>query len=641
MTGGSRRLVALSGLAPAVLIGGLSLVQPAFLASLQHGVYDTLVGWAPVQPPSGRVVIVDIDERSLAEVGQWPWRRERIGGLVDGLRRLGAGTVALDIVFAEADRHESAAADPDATLAEMLRGGRVVLGYALTFDAEPTTASGDCVRHPVSLAVVRHELEETGEPFFQATRAICNVAALTGAAASSGFLNAAPDSDGILRRAPLLLEFNGQVYPSLALAMVSAARGTTNGILRVSNVNASSLTLDQAPGAAAVPLDGKSNLLVRFRGPKRTFPYVSAVDVLKGTVPPADIRGKLVLVGTTALGTREVVATPLDTLFTGVEVQATIADNLLQQDYYHELDSGVAIETAAVLALGGLATWLAVHVSLLWGALASVSSLGLMWAGAVALLSAHGAVLSPLLPTLGLSASLASLTAAGLLVERRRADHAGYRKVASERLMVQTLLSLVESRDPATGTHSRRTQRYTRLLADALAAHPAFREYLTPERVELLSVLAPLHDIGKVGVPDHVLHKPGRLTEDELAEMRKHPVRGRDVIISAEHAAGVRDDETLAIAKEIVYSHHEKWDGTGYPEGLRGAAIPIAGRIIAIVDVYDAMRSPRPYHRAMTHDEVIEVIARGRGAHFDPDVVDAYLRVAPQLQQLSEADALQ
>ena len=165
-----------------------------------------------------------------------------------------------------------------------------------------------------------------------------------------------------------------------------------------------------------------------------------------------------------------------------------------------------------------------------------------------------------------------------------------------------------------------------------------FRDYLTPERVELLASLAPLHDIGKVGVPDRVLNKPGGLTPEELAEMRKHPAHGRDVIVNAERAAGVRDDVTLAIAKDIVYTHHEKWDGTGYPEGLRGTAIPIPGRVMAIVDVYDAILTRRLYQAPMSQDEALAFILKGKGTHFDPAVVDAFVKFSPILHSLSMED---
>jgi response regulator RpfG family c-di-GMP phosphodiesterase len=156
----------------------------------------------------------------------------------------------------------------------------------------------------------------------------------------------------------------------------------------------------------------------------------------------------------------------------------------------------------------------------------------------------------------------------------------------------------------------------------------------------MLSGLAPLHDIGKVGVPDRLLNKPGALTEEELSEMRKHPEHGRDVILHAEQDVGVPDDVLLAMAKDIVYTHHEKWDGTGYPRGLRGRAIPLVGRLIALVDVYDAITTRRTYREPMSHEQAVAFIADGRGTHFDPEIVDAFLEVAPTLGRLmAESDS--
>jgi putative two-component system response regulator len=240
--------------------------------------------------------------------------------------------------------------------------------------------------------------------------------------------------------------------------------------------------------------------------------------------------------------------------------------------------------------------------------------------------------------TLALIGVLGGLAVAGLSVEHEDTQQARRERSDSQRLMVETLLSLVEMRDTETGRHSRRTQEYTRILADELSPLPAFRDYLTPERMALLSTLAPLHDIGKVGISDRVLLKPGPLTSEELAEMRQHPVYGRNVIINAERAAGVRDDVTMAVAKDIVYSHHERWDGSGYPERLSGRSIPIPGRIIAIIDLYDALLSSRPYHQARTHAAAIAFIAARRGTHFDPDVVDACLRVAHKLEAVPRGE---
>lgn len=621
--------ILLCGLVPTLVAAVLCVNRPAFVSSLEYGVYDALVRSARTTPPGGHVVVVGIDDKSLSAFGQWPWRRDVIARLVTGLRELGASAIALDVIFPERDRQEGTDTNTDAVLADTFRSGRVVLGYAMTFDAP--AGSEACARHPLGLAIVHRE-DEPGDPFFRATGAVCSLPGLTEAAGASGFLNAAPDSDGRLRRVPLLLALGGRVYPGLALAAVAAASGTHDMTLRVVNANSSWLML----GRYHVPLDGRSNLLLRFRGPRRTFPYVSAADVLGGRASAEAFKDTLVFVGTTALGTRDVVSTPLDTLFAGVEVQATVADNLLQQDSLYRPEHGVAIETGVVLVLGVVTTRLVAQFGLAWGLLPAAACLAALWGGAAFVISRQGAFFSPLFPSIGLLSASAAMTVAGLTTERRRADRAGVDKARSRRLMIQTLLSLTEVRDAETGRHSRRTQQYARVLAEQLATDPGFREYLTPDRIELLSALAPLHDIGKVGIPDRLLQKPGPLTPEELEEMRKHPGYGHDVLANAERDSGVHDDVTLAMAKDIAYTHHEKWDGTGYPRGLRGTEIPVAGRLMAVVDVYDATTTRRLYVTPMSQDDAIAFIVKGSGTHFDPAVVEAFLKAAPQLRHLSE-----
>jgi hypothetical protein len=486
------------------------------------------------------------------------------------------------------------------------------------------------VLHPLGLAVV-HPQEDTGyAPFFQATGAVCSLPMLAAASGASGFLNAAPDADGILRRVPLVAQYNGRIYPGLALASVAAATGARDLALRVLNANSAALSIDDR----VVPVDGRSNLLLRYRGQKRTFPYVSAADVLEGHVADGRLRGKIVFVGTTALGTREVVATPLDTLFAGVEVQATVADNLLRQDFLWRAGPGAALETQLVVVLGLAVALLVVSRGLTTGLLAAALGVAALWLGATWHLSARGAFISPLYPTLGVVFALMTMTLARVVVERRRAETAAVERTAAQHLMVQSLLSLTETRDGETGRHSFRTQHFTRLLAGHLSRHPRFRGYLTPERIDLLASLAPLHDIGKVGIPDRILNKPGPLTPEELAHMRTHPALGHEVIVRAEQQVGVRDHVILSMAKDIVFTHHERWDGSGYPQGLRGTDIPIAGRVLAIVDAYDAMVARTLYQAPISHDDAVRVINTNRGTHFDPDVVDAFLAVAADFRRV-------
>jgi adenylate cyclase len=631
MSRSDRRLALACGLVPTLLAAVLALIRPSLLAHVEYDVYDTLVRSVTPADPTGRVVVVDVDEKSLSAVGQWPWRRDVVASLVDRLRGLGAASIGVDVIFAEPDRDSTGTLQPDAVLAASLREGGVVLGYAMRFDdAGGAASTGSCVRHPLGLAVVTPPGHEA-QPVFHATGAVCSLPQLNEAAGRSGFLNAAPDADGILRRVPVLMGVDGHLYPSLALATVASLSRTDSAVLTVTNDNASTLRL----GDREIPLDGRGNLLVRYRGEKQTFPYISAADVMQGRVPRQAIDGKLVFLGTTALGTREVVATPLDTLFAGVEVQATVADNLLRGDFVARPESAGAIETELVIALGLLATVLLARVGPTWGAVGATGGVVLLWIGAAQLLAVFGAFISPLYPTLGIGGTVAAMTVARVTFERRRADTAGEATAASQRLMVQSLLSLTGIRDLETGKHSSRTEHYTRVLAEQLARNPNYAGYLTPERVSLLASLAPLHDIGKVGIPDHILHKSGGLTGEERAEMKRHPEYGRAVIENAEKEAGVHDDVILSLAKEIVYTHHEKWDGTGYPQGLKGTDIPIPGRVMAVVDVWDAVRSNRPYHRPLSAHEAVELIRKGRGTHFDPAVVDAFEQVVDVMEGLS------
>jgi len=188
--------------------------------------------------------------------------------------------------------------------------------------------------------------------------------------------------------------------------------------------------------------------------------------------------------------------------------------------------------------------------------------------------------------------------------------------------------ALAETRDPETGNHIRRTQHYVKLLAEQLMSHPGFAWFLTPENITLLYKTAPLHDIGKVGIADHILLKPGKLTEDEFEQMKRHTLYGRNAIAAAEGAMQGEEDNFLVFAKEITYSHHEKWDGTGYPEGLAGHDIPISARLMAVADVYDALISRRVYKPPFSHEKAVSIIQDGKESHLDPDMVDVFMESA-------------
>lgn len=205
---------------------------------------------------------------------------------------------------------------------------------------------------------------------------------------------------------------------------------------------------------------------------------------------------------------------------------------------------------------------------------------------------------------------------------------------AIQDVTIHAMASLAETRDNETGNHIRRTQHYVRALAIALQQHPRFRSQLDDATIDLLFKSAPLHDIGKVGIPDSILLKPGPFEPHEFEIMKTHTTLGRDTIQHAEDALGM-PVAFLSHAKEIAYGHQEKWDGSGYPQGLAGEAIPLSARIMAVADVYDALLSRRVYKKAMPHDEAVAIMRDGRGTHFDPDILDAFLELLPEFQSIS------
>ena len=203
-----------------------------------------------------------------------------------------------------------------------------------------------------------------------------------------------------------------------------------------------------------------------------------------------------------------------------------------------------------------------------------------------------------------------------------------------QHVTIAALTALAETRDNETGNHIQRTQHYVRALALRLQNHPRFASFLTASTIEMLFRSAPLHDIGKVGIPDRILLKPGRFEPEEMAIMKTHTTLGRDVIEQAERLIGAKVG-FLTIAKEIAYSHQEKWDGSGYPEGLAGEAIPVSARLMALADVYDAIISRRVYKEGMSHASAVHIITQGRGQHFDPDIVDAFLAILDEFQDIA------
>ena len=203
---------------------------------------------------------------------------------------------------------------------------------------------------------------------------------------------------------------------------------------------------------------------------------------------------------------------------------------------------------------------------------------------------------------------------------------------ASQIATIHALVKSAESRDDDTGAHIERTSAYCRLIAEKLREAGVYRGVIDDHYAENLAKASPLHDIGKVGIPDAILLKPGRLTDGEFAVMKTHVTIGFNTLASVEKS--YQENAFLKLGMEIAKNHHEKWDGSGYMNGMSGEDIPLSARIMALSDVYDALRSKRVYKEGFSHEKSVDIIAQGRGSHFDPAIADAFLDHHPLFREI-------
>ena len=644
----SRRIL-LYGILFSFILFFASLAKPNLTDFLHNRVYDALLSSNTGQPSSAPV-IVDIDEKSLRQYGQWPWPRYRVAMLLDKLRDMRALSIGLDMMFAEEDRtsiemigkelsHDLGIQigfkeiphdlrNSDRRLADSLSRGNVVLGYQFLFEEGPD--SKNCLLHPLHVNQLGHVREEESLGHFIKARGVsCNLKTLSQAAGASGFFNVSPDPDGILRRVPLVIEHQGKFYPSLALATVMRSLGMRDVLLKTDEGAAGSLCLNKT----VIPLTSKGSLLIRFRGKNKTFQYISAADVLSGRVPKGKIQDKIVFVGTSASGMKEIRSTPLDPVFPGVEIHATVVDNILKRDFLSRPKWAPGLESLLALGLGLLSTLVLAWTGAGWSSLLLGGMGAGVWQASAWTFRTEGIFISPVLSLIVLVCNFSLITFLKYWQEEQRARERTRELVMVQEATIESLSSLTETRDPDTGGHIKRTQNYVSLLAEFLKNQPKFRAFLDDETIDLLCKSAPLHDIGKVGVSDRILLKPGKLTKQEFEEMKKHTTYGRDAILAAERKLG--KTSFLRFARDIAYTHHERWDGLGYPEGLRGDQIPISGRLMALADAYDAMTSERVYKAQLPHEKAVEIIAEAKGLQFDPDVVDAFLQVKGNFQNVA------
>jgi len=591
------------------------------------------------------VVVVDVDDVSLSATGQWPWPRYRMASLVQKVADAKPAAIGMDILFAEPDR---------TSLENIQKAFKQDLGLDLTFGGVPsgvTDNDGFLGRVLADNGVVGaryfyfdhvSQADKAQKPEFHiggrldllrlnnAPGILDNTAQIASQLQFNGFLNTLRDSDGMLRRVPLLIQYAGVVYPHLSLATVLRSQGLDSATIARDRYGGPVILA----GRHAIPIDKQGYILLRFNGPPDLYPAISAVDVLNGNVDPAAFADKIVFVGSSAAALNDLHGTVFDIQFPGLKVQSVIADNIRAGHFARELPWADTAILLLCIAVGAVITLMFIRFAdTLFLSLAVAAVIGVTVAACTYLFHMTGIFMSPAAPVT-LAALLFTLLTVTRYVNEKRQSFIWYKQLANARqVTMESMAAIAETRDPETGAHIKRTQYYVKAVAERLRTTGHHPQTLSQEYIELLFVSAPLHDIGKVGVPDHILLKPGKLTDEEFVLMKKHAEYGKNIIHST--AQKIEGDNFLVIAGEIASTHHEKWDGTGYPLGLAGEDIPLSGRIMSVADVYDALISRRCYKPPFSHAESMEIMHKSRGTMFDPAVFDAFVSIEPEIQKIA------
>jgi len=638
-SGSIRLLLAACGASLTFFLAVFSLYRPAIITHLDGRFFDGLtMDDAPSLRDTGPIVVA-LDDESLARYGRWPWPRSLVARLLTRIAEQKPAAVGVDVIFSEKEIAAAGERFPgassrlsggDLALARSLSGGPFVPGFELTFGFSAFSSTVDQSVYPLNM--VSRSGGVTGDPLrrlWQATGMVGSLPVFYRNAGASGFLNGTKEQDGVLRKMPVLMEQGGNIYPSLALATVLRSLGSPGALLESTWWGDLVLKI----GDRHIPLDDRGQLLLRYRKGHGNAKPVSAAALLDGSTPHGTLAGRVVLLGSTATGMGDLVATPLDSLLSGVQIHGVVADNILKGSFARAAPWGYRL--MAVLLMGFIATIVCIRLPAVRGAfLLATVAIG-TWLGAAWLFHSSGVFFSPVFPLVTLFSHFSLLTLVRLFHVEKKALHQSQDLAKARDFIMTSMAALAEIRDTETGGHIMRTQRYLHALCTEISRHPRFKSLLSPEKIELISKLAVLHDIGKVGIDDQLLRKPERFTADEYEAVKKHATHGRDALARAELRAGDFSDELLSYAKDMAYSHHERWDGLGYPEGLCGDEIPWAARLMSVADVYDALVSRRVYKEPIPHEEAVRIIGNGRGGQFDPDVVDAFMRVEASWRQIA------
>ena len=619
-----------------IVILNLTILKTGVLEYFDFKIYDVISNIVSInkKETNSSVVVIDIDEKSLEALGQWPWSRVVLAKLLYNISKSNSISFGMDIIFPEVDKtspinmiefYKSYFSkdvkieglseqffDNDKIFADSISKLNTTMAIYMSND---DIKQNECVFHQNKLNII-----DSSSVKYESKNILCNIKKLQQKSSSIGFINSSQDKDGVFRRIPLFMKYQEKIMPSLAIAML---------------MSLDSVSLDKNEVSALghkfnIGID--SNVLLNFYD-KSWYKKISAVDILLGKVDASVLAGKFVLLGTSAVGLHDRYLVTTGNIFAGINVHTTLIDNIINDDLIFQPESMKYINLLLSVILS-MVLFFYMYKKMHLRFVLTFAIIFVIYLVTSFVFLVENIYISSAFFLIPFALYFFLLNVFVIFEHYKEKQKFYIDLTQAHSSAIDSMALVAETRDTETGAHIIRTKEYIMCLGEYLYEHGIYKDILTKDFRQLVYRASPLHDIGKVGIPDNVLKKPGKLTEEEFTLMKEHATIGKEIIQNA-----LKENEEngfLQRAFNIAYSHHEKWDGSGYPQGLKGLEIPLEARMMALADVYDALISRRVYKEAIPFEQSEQIIIEGSGKHFDPILVDTFIELKDKFREIAD-----
>jgi len=577
-------------------------------------------------------IIVDIDDKSLIELGQWPWPRIIEAKLLNIINLQYPSAIGVDILFSELDRtspkniinfyRDAFGIDVNLNGINLIEDNddRLIISIKNSNGVLPIYFNNKLQLNSYCKEIVyKNNILKDISTTFIANSILCNHKKLQESVKDFGFINILDDNDGILRRVYLFAKYKERVFPFFGLAI----------LMSIDNIN----IIDKKSFEILthkVKMDKDSRVLLNFNiTPPRV---ISVMDVLNNKISKSEFLGKIVIIGSSITATDKSYKLPngetiTNSMVNGYLIENILNDTLLVQPYFFKI---LNITVATFLSILVIFLLVKRYYSLILIIFSITLILSIPYTY-IFFKQYQYISIGYLLAPFFIHFFIINLFFIFINIKDKNRFYEELMKSHSSAVESIALVSAI--RDDETGEHLQRTKIYVKELANYLLKHKKYPHILNRRYIDLVSQAAPLHDIGKLGIPDSILKKPGKLTKEEYEIMKQHPILAKNAI---EKAMKYYDkNDFLNIAYNIAYYHHERWDGKGYPVGLKGDDIPLEAQLMAIADVYDALVTRRCYKSEFSFEEAEEIIIKSSNSHFNPLLVEAFIALKDRFREIA------